>query len=49
MKNIIEELDLLKPIYQATACYGHFGRNEFRWEKVIDLKYYSHYFTIKLL
>ena len=39
VKNIIEELDLLKPIYQATACYGHFGRNEFRWEKVIDLKY----------
>src|SRR5574344_1990954 len=24
--NIIKELDLLKPIYKATACYGHFGR-----------------------
>lgn len=33
--NIIKELDLLKPIYQATACYGHFGRNEFPWEKII--------------
>ena len=32
--NIIEELDLLKPIYQATACYGHFGREEFPWEKI---------------
>lgn len=32
--NIIKELDLLKPTYQATACYGHFGRNEFAWEKV---------------
>ena len=32
---IITMLDLLKPIYQATAAYGHFGRNEdsFRWER----------------
>lgn len=33
--NIIKELDLLKPIYQQTACFGHFGRNEFSWEKII--------------
>lgn len=26
------DLDLKKPIYQKTACYGHFGRNEFSWE-----------------
>ncbi|KFZ30382.1 S-adenosylmethionine synthetase [Pseudidiomarina salinarum] len=26
-------LDLERPIYQATAAYGHFGRNEFPWEK----------------
>lgn len=32
--NIIRELDLLKPIYKSTACYGHFGREEFAWEKV---------------
>lgn len=32
--NIIKELDLLKPIYQATACYGHFGRDGFPWEKI---------------
>lgn len=32
--NIIRELDLLKPIYKNTACYGHFGREEFSWEKV---------------
>lgn len=32
--NMIKELDLLKPIYQNTACYGHFGRNEFAWEKI---------------
>jgi CMP-N-acetylneuraminic acid synthetase len=24
----------LKPIYQETACYGHFGREGFPWEKV---------------
>ncbi len=32
---IIDYLDLLKPIYKQTACYGHFGRDEpgFTWEK----------------
>ncbi len=30
---IITTLDLKKPIYQATAAYGHFGRSEFSWEK----------------
>lgn len=34
LQNIIEELDLLKPIFKQTACYGHFGRNEFSWEKI---------------
>jgi len=31
---IIKYLDLLKPIYKQTACYGHFGRSEpgFTWE-----------------
>ncbi|PZR14467.1 MAG: methionine adenosyltransferase [Archangium gephyra] len=33
-REIIEHLDLLKPIYQRTAAYGHFGRNEFSWEKL---------------
>ena len=32
--NIIKELDLLKPIYKQTACFGHFGREEFPWEKI---------------
>ncbi|OIO36040.1 MAG: methionine adenosyltransferase [Candidatus Omnitrophica bacterium CG1_02_44_16] len=34
-KGIIEVLDLLKPKYLKTACYGHFGRHEdsFTWEK----------------
>jgi S-adenosylmethionine synthetase len=30
---IVEELDLLRPIYRATSAYGHFGRSEFAWEK----------------
>ena len=32
---IIRDLDLRRPIYQATAAYGHFGRSEkdFTWER----------------
>jgi len=42
-KGIIARLDLRRPIYQETAAYGHFGRDdvEFSWEKldlVEDLK-----------
>lgn len=35
-KGIIKTLDLLKPKFLQTACYGHFGRHEdgFTWEKV---------------
>jgi len=34
-KAIISYLDLLRPIYKKTACYGHFGRHEpeFTWER----------------
>jgi len=40
---IIKYLDLLRPIFKKTACYGHFGRNDpdFTWErlnKVDDLR-----------
>jgi len=33
--HMIEELDLRRPIFSKTACYGHFGRDgkEFTWEK----------------
>ena len=42
-KAIIEHLDLLRPIYKATAAYGHFGRKHpnFTWEitdKAAELK-----------
>lgn len=30
---IIRQLDLKRPIYRVTAAYGHFGREEFPWEK----------------
>ncbi len=41
--SIIKTLDLRRPIYKATAAYGHFGRPEFPWERldrVADLKKY---------
>ena len=41
--SIIKTLDLRRPIYEATAAYGHFGRPEFPWERldrVDDLKKY---------
>ncbi|MDH5467001.1 MAG: methionine adenosyltransferase [Candidatus Aminicenantes bacterium] len=35
-KGMIQILDLLRPIFKKTACYGHFGRTEkeFTWEKL---------------
>lgn len=37
---IINQLDLLRPIYRKTACYGHFGREDpdFTWEKTDKIK-----------
>jgi S-adenosylmethionine synthetase len=34
-REMIRHLDLLRPIYKKTACYGHFGRNDpdFTWER----------------
>jgi len=34
-KGIVQMLDLLRPIYEKTAAYGHFGRDdiEFPWER----------------
>lgn len=45
-KGIIDTLELQRPIYKKTACYGHFGREEwFLWEnvdKVDELKRFFH-------
>jgi S-adenosylmethionine synthetase len=34
-KGIVQQLDLLRPIYAKTSAYGHFGRElpEFTWER----------------
>lgn len=31
---IIKKFELKKPVFQKTAAYGHFGRDEFLWEKL---------------
>lgn len=36
--HIIRDLDLKRPIYSATAAYGHFGRKEFPWEQTNKVK-----------
>lgn len=36
--NIIKELDLARPIYRETACFGHFGRPNFPWEQRKEAK-----------
>ncbi len=35
VEGILEGLDLRRPIYLPTASYGHFGRPEFPWEKIV--------------
>lgn len=37
-KSIIDRLDLLRPIYTPSSSYGHFGRDEFPWEKLDKLE-----------
>lgn len=37
--NIINELQLSRPIYSKTANYGHFGNEQYPWEKVKKLCY----------
>ena len=40
-QGIIKHHDLLRPIYRPTATYGHYGREQFPWErldKVSDLQ-----------
>lgn len=40
-KWIIEKLDLRKPIFKNTAAYGHFGRDEFTWEKLDSVEIFK--------
>jgi S-adenosylmethionine synthetase len=36
VKNIIGQLKLRRPVFASTAAYGHFGRAEFSWEKIVS-------------
>ncbi len=47
-KGIIESLDLLRPIYQQTAAYGHFGRelDIFTWEKKDKVEQIRNFFGL---
>ncbi len=38
VSNIIEELDLKKPIYRRTTNYGHFGKRDLPWEQFKTIK-----------
>lgn len=38
VKGIIETLDLARPIYSQTSAYGHFGKPNLPWEKVVKSK-----------
>lgn len=37
-KAIVDRFDLKRPIYKKTASYGHFGRDEFPWERLDFVK-----------
>ncbi|NOR55011.1 MAG: methionine adenosyltransferase [Sulfurovum sp.] len=47
-KGIMEELDLLRPIYKKTAAYGHFGREDpdFTWEQTPRIDEIKKYLNI---
>ncbi|MCX7989952.1 MAG: methionine adenosyltransferase [Aquificaceae bacterium] len=40
-KRMIDFLDLRKPIYKQTACYGHFGKEGLPWERLTRVEEFS--------
>lgn len=36
VRGIIDKLDLARPIYSQTSAYGHFGKAELPWEKIVS-------------
>jgi S-adenosylmethionine synthetase len=34
---IVRQFDMKRPIFQQTACFGHFGRPDFAWEHVMPI------------
>jgi S-adenosylmethionine synthetase len=37
VKGIVDTLDLRRPIYAQTSAYGHFGKSDLPWEKVVSI------------
>jgi S-adenosylmethionine synthetase len=37
VKGILEKLDLKQPIYSRTSAYGHFGKPDLPWEKIVKI------------
>lgn len=37
-REIIKQLNLLRPIYAQTAAYGHFGKSGLPWERIVSIK-----------
>lgn len=37
VKGIIDKLDLRRPIYSQTSAYGHFGKPDLPWEKIVEV------------
>ncbi len=35
VRGIIERLDLQRPLYSKTSAYGHFGKSDLPWEKIV--------------
>ena len=44
-KEMIEYLDLKKPVYSSTATYGHFGNEDYTWEKTNMVNALKNYFS----
>ena len=42
-RGIINYLDLKKPIYTKTTNYGHFGKEDLNWEKIIKILKFNYY------
>ena len=40
-RGIIDFLNLKRPIYQKTATYGHFGRNDVPWEELRSIELFK--------
>lgn len=42
VKNIVEKLDLRRPIYLQTVAYGHFGKDGLPWEEIVTQRQFAY-------